>query len=256
MILYRREGDVACVSFNRPDRLNAVTYTGVPELVAALDQAVSDGARAIVLTGEGRGFCSGFDLLDMDIEDFAGDVSRWIGEELNPLFARIAALPVPLVTAVNGPAAGAGCSLALYGDVVIAARSAYFYQSFVDIGLHPDAGATWILPRLVGLARASRMLLMGERIDAETAVGWGMIHEAVEDETLSARAMAVAAGLAAKPTVSVGLIRRAMRDATASSFADALAVEATNQGLAAQTEDFRTAMAAFRTRTTPRFTGR
>ena len=255
-ILYRLDGAVARVSFNRPAQLNPlIVPEGVDDLAAACDRAVSDGARAVLLTGEGRGFCSGADLKNLDIDQFTGNIQSWLAEILNPLFERIHALPLPLVVAVNGPAVGAGCSLALYGDMVVAARSAYFYQSFVDIGLHPDAGATWLLPRLVGLQRAARMMMMGERIDAATAAQWGMIHEVVDDTVLQARAMEIARQLAAKPTRALALIRQAVRDGAASTFAEALAVEARNQGAAAQTQDFRIGVHAFREKRRPSFTG-
>jgi 2-(1,2-epoxy-1,2-dihydrophenyl)acetyl-CoA isomerase len=165
-------------------------------------------------------------------------------------------LPFPVVAAVNGPCAGAGCSLALAADIVIAARSAYFLQAFVNIGLIPDAGATWLLPRLAGRARAMEMMLLGERIPAEQAAQWGLISRVVKDEHLISEAVALATNLAQGPTVALGLIRRLARNAEQLSLTDALAAERVAQKQAGETQDFKAAVIAFLQKQQPRFGGR
>src|SRR4051812_14638332 len=174
---------VATLTLARPETLNALGAQTLAELREAVAEAVRIGARCLLLTGEGRGFSSGADLAS------GGGLPEDAGEALekgfNPLIEALFALPIPVVAAVNGPAAGAGCSLALAADIVIAARSAYFLQAFVNVGLVPDAGATWLLPRLAGRARAMEMMMLGERVSAEQAQAWGMIARIVEDEFLA-----------------------------------------------------------------------
>jgi 2-(1,2-epoxy-1,2-dihydrophenyl)acetyl-CoA isomerase len=166
------------------------------------------------------------------------------------------ALPMPVVAAVNGPAAGAGCSLALAAEIVIAGRSAYFLQAFINLGLIPDAGATWLLPRLAGRARAMEMMMLGERITAEKAADWGLISRVVEDEALAAEAAALAARLAAGPTIAYGLLRRLARNAEQLPLAEALAAERIAQRDAGRTEDFRRAVLAFLQKQPPSFEGK
>ncbi|MFN3943729.1 MAG: enoyl-CoA hydratase-related protein [Allosphingosinicella sp.] len=245
---------VATLTIARPERLNALSSQTVDELRAAVESLEGSGARCLLITGEGRGFSSGADLAG------GGGLPRDAGEALekhfNPLVETLFALPIPVVAAVNGPCAGAGCSLALSADIVIAARSAYFLQAFVNIGLIPDAGATWLLPRLAGRARAMEMMLLGERIPAERALEWGLIARVVDDETLASEAAALAARLAAGPTVAYGLIRRLAREAGQLPLSDALAAERRAQGEAGRTEDFPRAVAAFLQKQQPRFEGR
>jgi len=163
---------VATIRLNRPDSLNALNAAMVDELKQAVESLADAGARCLLLTGEGRGFSSGADLAGGGLPSDAGMA---LEKHFNPLVKAIFDLPIPVVAAVNGPCAGAGCSLALAADIVIAARSAYFLQAFVNIGLIPDAGATWLLPRLAGRARAIEMMMLGERIPAQQALGWGLI---------------------------------------------------------------------------------
>lgn len=244
----------ATVTIARPDRLNALSGQTVDELRAAVEAVAASEARCLLLTGEGRGFSSGADLAgEGGLPDDAGLA---LEKHFNPLIEALFALDVPVVAAVNGPCAGAGCSLALSADIVIAARSAYFLQAFVNIGLIPDAGATWLLPRLAGRARAMEMMMLGERIPAEKAFEWGLVSRVVEDEELAAEAAALAANLAHGPTRALGLIRRLARDAEQLPLSAALAAERAAQRDAGQTEDFRSAVMAFLQKRQPRFEGR
>jgi 2-(1,2-epoxy-1,2-dihydrophenyl)acetyl-CoA isomerase len=245
---------VATLTLARPERLNALAARTLDEMRAALAEAVDSGARCLVLTGDGRAFSSGADLAgEGGLPEDAGEA---LEKGYNPLIEAIFALPIPVVAAVNGPAAGAGCSLALAADIVVAARSAYFLQAFVNIGLIPDAGATWLLPRLGGRARAMEMMMLGERVSAEQALAWGMISRVVEDEHLASESVALATQLAQGPTVALGLIRRLARDAQDLPLSEALAAERSAQRDAGRTEDFRRAVVAFLEKRQPRFEGK
>ena len=245
---------VATLTIARPETLNALGAQTVAELREAVEEAPRIGARCLLLTGEGRGFSSGADLAGSGgLPDDAGEA---LEKGFNPLVEALFALPIPVVAAVNGPCAGAGCSLALAADIVIAARSAYFLQAFVNIGLVPDAGATWLLPRLAGRARAMEMMMLGERISAEQALDWGMIARVVEDEFLEEEAVALATRLAQGPTVALGLIRRLAREAQDLPLTEALAAERVAQRNAGRTDDFRGAVFAFLQKRQPRFDGR
>ena len=245
---------VATLTIARRERLNALSGQTVDELRAAVEEAERSGARCLLITGEGRGFSSGADLASGG--GLPDDAGAALEKHFNPLVEALFALPIPVVAAVNGPAAGAGCSLALAADVVIAARSAYFLQAFVNIGLIPDAGATWLLPRLAGRARALEMMLLGERIPAEQALEWGMIARVVDDEDLAAEAVALATRLAQGPTVALGLIRKLARDAERLPLTEALAAERTAQREAGETADFKAAVMAFLQKRQPSFAGR
>jgi len=247
---------VGAITLHRPDTLNALTSQMLAELRDAVTRLPGGGARCLLLTGEGRGFSSGADLASGSGGGLPEDVGLALEQHFNPLMESIAAAPVPVVAAVNGPAAGAGASLALMADLVIAARSAYFLQAFVNIGLVPDAGATWLLPRLAGRARAMEMMLLGERISAEKAAEWGMIARVVDDEFLAEEAMLLATNLARGPTRALGLIRRLARDADQLSLTDALAAERIAQREAGQTQDFQAAVFAFLQKRQPTFEGR
>src|SRR4051812_48740611 len=244
---------VATITIARPDRLNALSGQTVDELRAAVEEAGSSGARCLLLTGEGRGFSSGADLAGGGLPEDAGAA---LEKHFNPLVEALFALPIPVVAAVNGPCAGAGCSLALAADIVIAGRSAYFLQAFVNIGLIPDAGATWLLPRMVGRARALEMMMLGERLEAERALEWGLISRVVDDEDLASEAVALATQLAEGPTVALGLIRKLVRGSQNASLSEALAAERIGQREVGRTEDFRSAVAAFLQKRQPRFAGK
>ncbi|HEX8262753.1 MAG TPA: enoyl-CoA hydratase-related protein [Allosphingosinicella sp.] len=251
--LEQSPGAVATITIARPDRLNALSGHTVDELRTAVEEAGSSGARCLLLTGEGRGFSSGADLAGSG--GLPEDAGAALEKHFNPLIEAIFALPIPVVAAVNGPAAGAGCSLALAADIVVAARSAYFLQAFVNIGLIPDAGATWLLPRLAGRARAMEMMMLGERVSAETALEWGLISRVVEDEQLESEAAALATRLAQGPTVALGLIRKLAREAGHRPLGETLAAERAAQRAAGETRDFRNAVMAFLQKRPARFEG-
>jgi 2-(1,2-epoxy-1,2-dihydrophenyl)acetyl-CoA isomerase len=235
-ILAERRDDVLVLTLNRPDRLNAASLEMADELGDALNRI--DGARAVLMTGAGRAFCSGADLAARGERSVAGGQGSHdaLTRHYNPLMVKLAELDVPVVAAVNGPAAGIGCSIALAADFVLAGASAYFLQAFVNIGLVPDGGASWMLPRLVGKARATEMMLLGEKIGADKAAEWGLIHKAMPDDALLPEAQALAERLAAGPTVALGLMRRNIALAM-DGYCDALNREAAAQRVAAGTGD-------------------
>lgn len=245
---------VATLTLNRPDSLNALNAAMVDELREAVESLPGSGARCLLLTGEGRGFSSGADLASGG--GLPSDAGMALEKHFNPLVEALFALPMPVVAAVNGPCAGAGCSLALAADIVIAGQSAYFLQAFVNIGLIPDAGATWLLPRLAGRARAMEMMMLGERIPAAQAAEWGLISRVVPDEDLAVEGAALAARLASGPTVAYGLIRRLAREGAHLPLGDALAAERIAQRDAGSTADFKGAVISFLQKQKPTFDGR
>lgn len=254
LVLYDNDDALVTITLNRPDKMNSLSRAMRAELHAALVRATGE-ARAIVLTATGRGFCAGQDL--GDASDFASlDLDRTLREEYEPLLALIGEAPVPVIAAVNGVAAGAGANIALAADVVIAARSARFIEAFARIGLIPDAGGTFWLPRLVGKARAMGMCLFTDPVTAEQAVDWGLIWEAVDDEALPSRARALGRQLADGPTTAFRLLKAAMRGAMANTLEQQLALEAELQGEAGRTRDFREGVMAFIEKRTPKFEGR
>ena len=249
-------GDVRKITLNRPERLNACPPTMAVEIADAL--ADLQGARSVLLTGEGRAFCSGADLAASGKRSISGGAGSYkaLTESYNPLMMKLSRLPVPLVCAVNGVAAGVGCSLALAGDFVLAARSAYFLQAFVNIGLVPDGGASWMLPRLIGKPRATQMMMLGERIGAEQAADWGMVYKCVDDDALAAEAMALAERLAAGPTVALGIMRQNLARALDSDLSAALVTEAEGQKVAGDSEDSREGVRAFLGKRKAQFQGK
>jgi len=246
------EGGVHKVTLNRPDVMNALNRNLRRELTAAL--TVGHSARVIVLTGAGRGFCSGQDLSDATGLDDAG-FERTLNEEYVPMIRAITEAPVPVIAAVNGVAAGAGANLALACDLVIAAESAVFIQAFTRIGLIPDAGGTSFLPRRVGLQRAMGAALLAEPVSARQAESWGMIWEAAPDDRFAEVVATRAAKLAAGPTGAYAALKQALRGAFDQPLEAQLAVEARLQGQCGASEDFREGVAAFLEKRAPRFTG-
>jgi 2-(1,2-epoxy-1,2-dihydrophenyl)acetyl-CoA isomerase len=259
------QGAVATITLNRPQRLNAAPPQMFIDIHAALQQLPGLGARALVITGEGRAFCSGADLAGRAAtsSDAAGQAATSRGanaykaltQHYSPTMMALSRLTIPVVCAVNGVAAGIGASLALAGDFVVAARSAYFLEAFVNIGLVPDGGATWMLTRLVGKARATEMMMLGERIPADKAEAWGLIHKAVDDAELMTQAMALAERLANGPTLALGLMRQGIARAMEQTYAEALAMEATHQMMAGDSADAREGGMAFLERRKAAFKG-
>lgn len=253
-IHYDVAAGVATLTLDRPDVRNGLNAPMRRELVAAIARAGRE-ARALVLTGAGRAFCSGQDLAEARAMG-APDFGKVLREEYEPLLAALDDCPIPTLAAVNGAAAGAGANLALAADVVIAARSAVFVQAFSRIGLIPDAGGTWTLPRRIGMARAMGAALFAEPIPAETAAAWGMIWETAPDEDFAAVVAARAAQLAAGPTLAYRLTRQALRAGAAQDLAAQLALEAALQDRAGRSRDHEEGVAAFLEKRAPRFEGR
>jgi 2-(1,2-epoxy-1,2-dihydrophenyl)acetyl-CoA isomerase len=257
-ILVSLDAGVQTITLNRPERLNAFN----PEMHRLLREALAragddDAVRAVLLTGAGRGFCSGQDLSERDVGgDAPIDLSVTIESLYNPLVRRMRALPKPIVCAVNGVAAGAGASVALACDLVLAARSASFIQAFAKIGLVPDSGGTWLLPRLAGRARAMGLALLGDRLGAEDAARWGLIWKTVDDDRLMDEAGGLARALAAGPTRAYALVKRAL-DASETNTLDAqLDLERDLQREAGLSADYREGVAAFMQKRKPAFRGK
>jgi len=240
---------------NRPEKLNAVNEAMLTALMAALDDA--KGCRALLLTGEGRGFCSGQELgaAIMPGADGPPDLEAHASAYHHQVVRRIRALPLPVVCAVNGVAAGAGASFALACDIVLAARSASFVLAFIRIGLVPDSGASFFLPRLVGEARARALAMLGEAVNAERAEAWGMIWRAVDDATLQADAEILTARLAAQPTAALAKMKRLFADGAANGLDAQLDFEAALQGEAGRTADYAEGVRAFIEKRPPVFGG-
>jgi 2-(1,2-epoxy-1,2-dihydrophenyl)acetyl-CoA isomerase len=253
-ILLAHEDGVATITLNRPETMNGLSAAMRREIARAVAEA-SGRARALVITGAGRGFCSGQDLGDAgNVGD--ADFERILREEYEPMLAAIYDCPVPTIAAVNGPAAGAGACLALAADVTIAARSAVFIQAFARIGLIPDAGGTYWLPRQVGFARAMGAALFAEPVSAEQAAAWGMIWQAVPDAELADTVRARARQLATGPTAAYRLLKQAIRRSLDHTLAEQLALEARLQGEAGRTRDFREGVAAFQEKRPASYQGR
>ena len=258
-LLVAVEDGVATLTLNRPERLNSFTASLHEELAEALERTARDDAiRALLITGAGRGFCAGQDLSER--KPAPGDARRDLGQGLerhyNPLIRCLRGLEKPVVAAVNGVAAGAGASLAFACDIVIAARSASFIEAFSRIGLIPDAGSTWFLPRLAGSARAMAMALTGETVSAESAAEWGLIWKVVSDDALMTEARELAARLAQGPTRALGLIKRALNRSASNGLDAQLDLERDLQREAGLGEDYREGVAAFLEKRPPRFSGR
>ncbi|MFD1481390.1 enoyl-CoA hydratase-related protein [Paracoccus nototheniae] len=251
-ILFDVRDAVATLTLNRPAVMNALNAPMRAEITQAL-MTLPPGVRVVVVTGAGRGFCSGQDLTDAGA---AADLERVLREEYEPMLAAITGCPVPVIAAVNGVAAGAGANLALAADVVIAAESAIFIQAFTRIGLIPDAGGTWIVPRAVGMARAMGMMLFAEPISATKAADCGLIWQALPDDGFADGVAARAQTLAQGPTAAYLAIRQALAASLTQDLPAQLALEAHLQGQAGRSADFAEGVAAFLQKRPPVFTGR
>ena len=258
-IRYATQDGVGSVTLNRPDRLNSFTAQMHEELAAALDAAdADDKVRAILLTGEGRGFCAGQDLADRAVSPGgeAVDLGFTVEKYWSPLVKRLAGRDKPVICAVNGVAAGAGANIALACDIVIAARSAKFIQSFANIGLIPDSGGTWILPRSIGQARALGLALTAEPLAAEKAEIWGLIWKCVDDDALPGEALALAKKLAAGPTRGLAATKHLIRASLGKTLDEELNIERDTMRELGFSADYQEGVAAFMEKRAPKFTGR
>lgn len=244
------------LTLNRPERLNAFTEDLHRALASALDAAADDACRAVLITGAGRGFCAGQDLGDRAKAEGPLDLGATIEAFYNPLIRRIRALRKPVVCAVNGVAAGAGANIAFACDIVLAARSAKFIQAFAKIGLVPDSGGTFFLPRLIGDARARALMLLAEPVSAEQAESWGLIWKAVDDAALLDEARALAAHLASQPTQGLALTKQALNASAGQDLDAQLDLERDLQREAGRTPDYREGVSAFVEKRPARFSGR
>ncbi|HEM8880110.1 2-(1,2-epoxy-1,2-dihydrophenyl)acetyl-CoA isomerase PaaG [Providencia stuartii] len=259
MILTTLENGVLTITLNRPDRLNSFNDEMHRQLSDALKIAERDDTvRCLVITGAGRGFCAGQDLNDrnVSVSEQAPDLGYSVETFYNPLIRRLTSLPKPIICAVNGVAAGAGAAIALAGDIVIAAKSASFIQSFCRLGLVPDSGGSWFLPQLAGHARAMGMALLGDKISAEQALQWGMIWQVTENDELTTTVNQLAQHFATQPTYGLGLIKKAIYRAATNTLDEQLDLERDLQRLGGRSEDYREGVDAFLNKREPKFKGR
>jgi 2-(1,2-epoxy-1,2-dihydrophenyl)acetyl-CoA isomerase len=252
------DGPVAILKLDHQEVMNAVSVDMLGGLADALDEIEGrkDEVRCVVLTGAGRAFCTGANLQGRNTQSKKTKAGTTLETGFHPFLRRIRNLHCPIVTAVNGPAAGAGMSFALLGDMILCARSSYFLQAFRRIGLVPDCGSTWLLPRLVGKARSIELSLMGERLPAEKALEWGLVNRVHDDGVLMEEAMKLAHELANGPTVALSLIRKLYWDSPENSFEEQLNLEFQCQLRAGDTEDFREGVGAFLEKRPAKFKGK
>ena len=252
------EDGVAVVMLNHPEVMNAISVDMLEGLIAALDfiEDRSNGVRCVVLTGAGKGFCAGANLQGRNTQTSkSGGAGSVLESHYHPILRRMRRLHCPILTAINGAAAGAGMSLSLMGDLKLAGKSAYFLQAFRRIGLVPDAGSTWMLPRLVGTARAMELSLLGEKLPAEKALEWGLINRVYDDAELMNEAKKMAKELANGPTKALGLIRGLYWDSPENTFEEQLDLEYRTQRIAGASADFKEGVTAFLEKRPAKFKG-
>ncbi len=255
-VLYQVDQGVATITLNRPEVLNALNTPLMLALRKAVESASADDAvRAVIVTGNGRGFSAGADLAARG-DGGTSDSGSTLRDRYHPVILAMRAMPKPIISAVNGVAAGAGMSIAMAGDIILAARSASFLQAFSKIGLVPDAGSTWFLPRYVGDVRARAMAILADKIPAEDALAWGLVWQVHDDEQLMPRAREMAAKLAQMPTRAYAMIKQALNDSHQRDLPAQLELEAQLQVQAGKTEDFKEGVAAFLQKRPPNFKGR
>lgn len=253
-ITFAIERCVATIALNRPEKRNALTPEMADEIRDAL--AHCEGARAILLKGEGQSFCSGADLSDVGERRLSSDAAyESLTKHYNPMLLAIAQHELPVVAQVQGAAAGIGCSLALACDFCLAGEDAYFKLAFVNIGLAPDGGASWHLPRLIGSARAARLMMLGDELPAPRAAEWGLVHSHVPNSALAEEGRALAERLAHGPTKALGAMKRNLANSLDASLADAMEAEAKEQRTIAETADAREGIEAFLQKRAPQFKG-
>ena len=257
-IEFNVDAGIATLTLNRPDRLNSFNTQMHGEMRNAMKNVHEDGAiRCLLLTANGRGFCAGQDLSDRSVSTDGGapDLGDSLESHYNPLIESIMGLPKPVICAVNGVAAGAGASIALACDIVLAARSASFIQAFCKIGLVPDSGGTWNLPRAVGLVRAKGLALLGDKLPAEQAEDWGLIWRCVDDDDLQFEAKRLAAHFATQPTLGLGMIKKLLRESSSNTLSEQLELEKITQRMLGRSHDYREGVAAFLAKRSPEFKG-
>ena len=257
-ILFESSAGIARLTLNRPERLNSFNTEMHAEVRSVLAAVRASAARVLVITGAGRGFCAGQDLGDRAVAPggAAADLGESIERNYKPLVLALRSLPLPVIAAVNGVAAGAGANIALACDLVIAARSASFVQAFARLGLVPDSGGTWFLPRNVGTARALGLALLGEKLPAEQAAAWGLIWRCVDDAELGGVVESLAQAFAAAPTRGLARTKQAIYESWGRTLAEQLDVERDYQAELGRTADYAEGVAAFGAKRTPRFSGR
>lgn len=258
-VTVRRDGAVLRITLDRAPQRNALSHSMIATLVDTLsDAAADDSLRAVHIRGAGEDFCAGVDWVAANDRQRprAGDLVRRIPHGAHRVIELVASIQLPVLCSVRGWAVGFGCNLALAADLTVAATDAVFWEPFVDRGFSPDSGATWLLPRLVGLARARRMLLLGEKVSATDAADWGLIHQAVEAADLDATAEELLERLAGGPTAALGLAKQALSFGQHATLSQAMTQELFNLELSCRTADFKEGLGAFRQRRTPKFEGR
>ncbi len=259
-VRHTRDGSILRITLDRPAQRNSLSHTMVDELVAVFTAAATDDSlRAVYLTGAGGDFCAGADWVATNSDgrrSRTGDLTRRIPHTANRVVELIASVQLPVVCGVRGWAVGLGCNLALAADFTVAGADATLWEPFIDRGFSPDSGATWLLPRLAGVARAKRMLLLGDKVSGKDAAEWGLIHEAVKPDDVDAATEEILARLAAGPTVAIGLTKQAINYGLHATLQQSMAHELASLELSCRTVDFREGLTAFRERRSPDFEGR